>query len=181
MSWRRAARLSASLLLRLWFPGRAVAQTCTAATPNGTCTVATSTTLTIGRVVQLTLSSVATPLTAPTLADYDAGFVANTGPTATVQSNGPWRLQITATAATWTAANTEPGVAARANKPASDLTWSTAVGGPFAGLTVTPVDAVTAGATSSNVTSFFYRTLYSWTVDTPGSYSLIVRFTITAP
>lgn len=32
-----------------------------------------------------------------------------------------------------------------------------------------------------NVGGFFYRTLYSWGLDTPGSYSLTVVFTLMAP
>ena len=181
MSRRVRNGLWPCLLLSLGLPARSVAQTCTATGANSNCTVPTSTTLTIGTVVRLVLSAIATPLTAPTEAGYDAGFAADAGPTATVQANTPWRLQISAAAATWTAANTEPGVAARAAKPAGDLTWSTAAGGPFAGLSVAPVDARTGAATAGNVGGFFYRTLYSWGLDTPGSYSLIVVFTLMAP
>lgn len=181
MSRGRRDGLVLCLLLSLGVPAHGVAQICTAPGANGTCTVATSTTLTIGRVVELTLSSVSTTLTAPAVADYDAGFVADAGPTATVRSNGPWRLQISGTAATWTAANTEPGVSARTTKPVGDLTWSTAGGGPFAALSLTPVDASVAGATAGNVVNLFYRTVYSWGLDTPGAYSLTVVFTIVAP
>lgn len=179
---RRRVPLSLSMLVcALAVPGAARAQTCTAPIPAGTCGASTSTTLTIGTVLQLALSSTATPLTPPSTADYDAAFVANSGPTATVKCNRSWRLQIGATAGTWTATNTQPGVAARANKPASDLQWSTGAGGPFTGLTVSSADATTGGATAGTTQSFFYRTLYDWTLDTPGSYSLTVVFTLTAP
>src|SRR2546427_167569 len=96
----------------------------------------------VGLVLQLTLSSTTTTLAGPALSDYDAGFVANQGPTAVVSSNRAWRLQLSAAAPTWTATSTQPGVAARPNKPAADLQWSTAAGGPFTALTTPPVSAV---------------------------------------
>jgi len=110
-----------------------------------------------------------------------AGFVANTGPTATVKSNRAWRLQISAAAATWTATNTQPGVNARPNKPAADLEWGTAVGGPFTALSVTPATAKSGSATAGTPTSIFFQTMYSWGLDTPGAYSLPVVFTLLAP
>ena len=126
--------------------------------------------------------------TFPTLAEYltahgyaTAGFVANTGPTATVKSNRAWRLQISAAAATWTATNTQPGVNARPNKPAADLEWGTAVGGPFTALSVTPATAKSGSATAGTPTSIFFQTMYSWGLDTPGAYSLPVVFTLLAP
>jgi len=172
-----ALALGAALTL----PVAARAQACTAPIPVGTCVATTSTTLTVGLVIQLTLSSTATTLAGPALSDYDAGFVANQGPTAVVSSNRAWRLQLSAAAATWTATSTQPGVAARPNKPASDLEWSTAAGGPFTGLTAVPVTAVSGAAAAVATTNIYYHTRYNWTVDTPGSYSLIVVFTIVSP
>src|SRR5207245_5007616 len=153
--------LGAALML----PAAAQGQACTAPIPAGTCTATTSTALTVGLLIQLTLSSTTTTLAAPALSDYDAGFVANQGPIATVKSNRAWRLQLSGAAATWTATNTQPGVAARPNKPTTDLQWSTAVGGPFAGLTSAPVTAVSGAATAGATTNFYYHTLYSWTLD----------------
>src|SRR2546427_1348930 len=125
--------LALALGAALMVPAAASGQACTAPIPAGTCTASTSTTLTVGLVIQLTLSSTTTTLAAPALSDYDAGFVANQGPVATVKSNRAWRVQLSGAAATWTATNTQPGVAARPNKPTTDLQWSTAVGGPFPG------------------------------------------------
>ena len=169
--------LGAALML----PAAAQGQACTAPIPAGTCTATTSTALTVGLLIQLTLSSTTTTLAAPALSDYDAGFVATQGPIATVKSNRAWRLQLSGAAATWTATNTQPGVAARPNKPTTDLQWSTAVGGPFAGLTSVPVTAVSGAATAGATTNFYYHTLYNWTLDTPGSYALTVVFTIVSP
>ncbi len=173
--------LALALGAALMVPAAASGQACTAPIPAGTCTASTSTTLTVGLVIQLTLSSTTTTLAAPALSDYDAGFVANQGPAATVKSNRAWRLQLSAAASTWTATSTQPGIAARPNKPASDLKWSAAAGGPFTGLTTVPVTAVSGAATAGATTTFYYHTLYDWTVDTPGSYSLTVVFTIVSP
>ena len=175
MNGRGAAWLAAGALALARGAG---AQSCTAAVPAGSCTVSTSTTLTAGTVMQMTLSSTTTTLTAPASAGYDAGYVADNGPTVTVKSNRLWKVQIKALAATWTAANTEPGVSARTNKPAADLLWSTASGGPFTALSTTVADAVTGSPSSGTTTSIFFRTNYNWTLDTPGQYSLIVVFTV---
>lgn len=156
------------------------AQVCSAPVPSGTCSVTTSTTLPIGTVMQLALDATSTVLGMPGTADYDAGFVADNGPTATVKSNRAWRLQISAATAIWSASNTEPGVSARLDKPAGDLLWSTAGGGPFTGLSTIPVDAQTGGASGGAAVTLFYRTAYNWTLDTPGAYSLSVVFTLTA-
>ena len=165
-----------ALLLR---PAWVQAQTCNAPIPNGTCsTPSTTTTLTVGTVLQLTLGSSTSPLRVPLWADYAAGFVADNGPIATVQANRPWKLQISAAAATWTAVNTVPGVIARPTKPAADLRWGLAVGGPFTPLSTTIADAATGPATASATVNLFYRTMYSWALDTPGAYSLTVVFTL---
>lgn len=160
---------------------RAAAQTCSAPVPAGTCTASTTTTMTVGTVLQLALTASATPLTPPATADYDAGSVPDNGPATTVKSNRSWTVHIAAAAATWTAANTQPGVAARPNKPAGDLQWSTSVAGSFAGITVGGATAVAGVATAGTTTNFYFHTLYSWSLDTPGAYALAVVFTLTAP
>lgn len=184
MSPLRASGVLLPLAVALAVPARALAQTCTAQAPPATpwtCTVSTSAALTIGDVLQLTLSSTTTTLTAPSSADYDAGFVLNTGPTATVRGNRAWRLQISAATATWGATNTQPGVSAWTNKPAGDLLWSTAAGGPFTALSTTPATVTSGNASAGTGSSFFFRTAYSWALDTPGAYSLAVVFTLVAP
>src|SRR3989441_10787497 len=150
-------RMTLALGAALMLPAAAQGQACTAPIPAGTCTATTSTTLTVGLLIQLTLSSTTTTLAPPALSDYDAGFVANQGPSATVKSNRAWRLQVSALAAIWTATSTQPGVVARPNKPASDLQWSTAAGGPFTGLTTVPVTAASGAATAAATTNPDYN------------------------
>ena len=154
---------------------------CTASGAGGTCNQAGSVSMTAGRVVRLQMVPGSTALTNPIPADFDAGFNATTGPTFTVSANAAWTLHVRAAAAFWTATNTSPGAPARTTKPAADLKWSTAVAGPFNPLTTSDVNLVTGAATASSVTTMFFQTLYSWTLDTPGNYSLSVILTLTSP
>lgn len=64
------------------------------------------------------------------------------------------------------------------NGTCSATTSTTLVIGSVLQLTL---DAVSGAATATTTSTFFYRTLYGWTLDTPGSYSIIVMFTVTAP
>jgi hypothetical protein len=161
-------------------PSRLAAQ-CTAAGSPASCGLPGSVSMTAGRVVRLQVSTGSTTLGAPTPADFDAGFNATTGPTLTISANAAWTLHLRASAALWTATNTSPGAPARTNKPAADLKWSTASNGAFTALTTGDVNLVTGSATASNATTLFFQTLYDWTLDTPGNYSLSVVLTLTSP
>jgi len=164
----------------LAWPSMAGAQ-CTASGAGGTCNLPGSVSMTAGRVVRLQMVPGSTTLTAPLPADFDAGFNATTGPALTVSANAAWTLHIRASTAVWTAVNTSPGAPARVNKPAADLKWGTASGGPFAALTTSDVNLVTGAATASIVRTLYFQTLYNWTLDTPGNYSLAVVLTLTSP
>lgn len=145
------------------------------------CSVPGSVSMTAGRVVRLEMSAGSTALTAPTTADFDAGFNSTTGPTLTVSANAPWTLHIRASSALWTATNTSPTAPARTNKPAADLQWSIASGGGFAALSTTDANLVAGSATASNATTLYFQTLYDWSLDTPGNYSLSIVLTLTSP
>jgi hypothetical protein len=154
---------------------------CTASGAPDSCGLPGSVSMTAGRVVQLQMSAGSTSLTAPTPTDFDAGFNSTTGPTLTVSANAAWTLHIRAAAATWTATNTSPGVPARINKPAADLKWSTASSGSFAALGTTDTNLVGGTATAGSATTLYFQTLYDWTLDTPGSYSMSIVLTLTSP
>jgi len=154
---------------------------CTASGAPDSCGVPGSVSLTAGRVVRLQMSAGSTSLSAPTTADFDAGFNATTGPTLTVSANAPWTLHLRSTAAFWGATNTSPGAPAWANKPAGDLSWSTSSGGTFSALTTSDASLVAGPATASNATTLYFQTLYNWALDTPGNYSLSIVLTLTAP
>ncbi len=161
-------------------PSMAAAQ-CTASGAPATCNLPGSVSMTAGRVVRVQVSAGSTALTAPTPTDFDAGFNSTTGPLLTVSANAAWMLHIRASAALWTATNTSPGAPARTTKPAADLKWSTASNGTFNALTTTDVLLVGGSATASSATSLYFQTLYNWTLDTPGNYSLAVILTLTSP
>lgn len=163
----------AAALLLVAQPARA--QTCT----GNPCNVDNTASVTVATVLKLTLSSTTTTLTAPTEAIYDAGEAIQAGPIATVKSNRPWNLQISATTALWAGV----GVLARLDKLVGDLQWSRTGGAPFTALSLVPANVYGAsqGAGGAQVTTFTYRTVWSWAADTPGDYSLVVRYTVTAP
>ncbi|GAC1420352.1 MAG: hypothetical protein NVSMB53_19130 [Gemmatimonadaceae bacterium] len=154
---------------------------CTASGAPANCGLPGSVSMTAGRVVRLEMSPGSTTLAAPTPADFDAGFNATTGPTLTVSANAAWTLYVRAAQATWSATNTSPGAPARTNKPVADLEWSTASNGAFTALTTTDASLVTGSATASSATTIFFDTLYSWTLDTPGNYSMSIVLTLTSP
>ena len=156
------------------------AQCSVSGTPSS-CGVPGSVSMTAGRVVRLQMSAGSTSLTAPTTADFDAGFNSTTGPTLTVSANAAWTLHIRAATAVWTATNTTTGVVARVNKPAADLMWSTASGGTFTALSGSDANLVSGTATASNATTLYFQTLYNWALDTPGNYSMSIVLTLTSP
>lgn len=178
---RAAINVSAiTLALLTTFAPAAVAQ-CTASGAGGSCTLATSTSVTAGRVIRMQLSATSTTLTAPTPADFDAGFNLTSGPTVTISANAAWRLYIRSTTAVWSAVTTSPGAPARANKPVGDLRWSTNAGGPFTPLTTTDANLAAGTATAAAVNTLHFRTAYSWVLDTPGDYGLTLVLSLTSP
>lgn len=154
---------------------RASAQSCT----GNPCSVTNTASVTVGTVLKLTLSATTTSLTSPDTTAFNQGFQDDLSAlTATVKANRGWSLNVKGGAATWTAT----GAGARASKPAGDLEWSTAGGAPFTALTTAPAGiATSASGTSGTTTTVSYRTLWDYTLDTPGTYSLDVVFTATAP
>ena len=170
-----------AIALIAWVDPSTVTAQCTASGAPANCTQLGSVSMTAGRVVRLQVSAGSTSLTAPTPADFDAGYNATTGPTFTVSANAPWTLTMRASSAFWTATNTSPGAPARTTKPAADLTWSTASNGTFVAMTTTDATLVSGAATANNATTLYLQTLYGWTLDTPGIYSLTVVLTLTAP
>jgi len=137
--------------------------------------------MTAGRVIRLQMSATSTTLTAPTSADFDAGFNSATGPTLTISANAAWRLYLRSSTGVWSATNTSPGAPARANKPAGDLRWSTNVAGPFAQVTTTDATLASGAATASTANTLYFQTAYSWVLDTPGNYGLTIVLSLTSP
>jgi hypothetical protein len=178
--WRAALLLAACGLVHAT-PARAQSCTFFFLFASTSCSINTSTSLTVPRILQLTVAPSPTTLTTPTSTDFDAGYSSGVGPTVTVRANTAWTLQVRAQAATWTATNTVAGVTARTNKPSTDLQFSGSAGGPFTALSNVTSITTTGAATANTVQTEYYRVLWSWTLDKPGSYSLTVLYTITSP
>jgi hypothetical protein len=154
---------------------RASAQTCS----GNPCSVTNTASVTVGTMLKLTLSSTTTSLTSPDTTAFNNGYQDYLAAlSATVKANRGWSLKVNGGAATWTAV----GAGARANKPVGDLEWSTSGGAPFTALTTSAASiASSASGTSGTTTTLSYRTLWNYTLDTPGTYSMDVVFTATAP
>jgi hypothetical protein len=135
--------------------------------------------MTIPAVIQIVVSSGSGPQPA-TLADFEVGHGEFAGPVVAVSANTPWALSISATSPTWTATSTFPGVAARSDKPASDLRWSLDAAS-FTPLDVAGRQLATGGGTNAAISRLTWRVLYDLTLDTPGDYAMTVLFTVTAP
>lgn len=141
------------------------------------CTVQVNASAAVPELLRLTLSSTTSDLGTPTEADFDAGFKDASGPTATVKSNRPWHVDVVGAAGAFTYAGSSPDP----NKPSSQLQWGTTLG--TYGQNMGTSAALFSGATGTSGSSqpIFFRTLWSWTSDVPGSYSLAINFTLAAP
>jgi opacity protein-like surface antigen len=175
------AALAAVLLLA---SAPAGAQSCT--TPNATGTAcATPITLNmsmpVADVMRLTLSGTTTALGAPDGAAYTAGYRDAAGPTVTVKANRAYRVQVLGATAnfTYTGSLTNP------NKPRTDLMWGTVAGAypNGAGAAATLLSGLAAPAPSVSAPSqqIFLRTLWTYAAGVPGTYSLVLNFTLAAP
>lgn len=149
-------------------------------TPNGaasgSCSSNIASSLTIPLLIRMTVSDTSTTLTAPTESDYDLTqtSLSSPGPVVTIKTNNPWTLLVRATSATWTGTG-----GARATKPVGDLLWS--IGSGYNAMTTSDASVATGTRGSANTRTFTYKTNWAWDTDTPGTYTLTVIFTATAP
>jgi hypothetical protein len=147
----------------------------------GTCNTTNTASVSVGALVKLGMSSATTTLTNPTADDLGGPPIADNGPTFTIKANRSWTLKIKTSAATWAYVGSNSGV-----KSISDLKWSLTSGGTFVAITGTDA-TFTSGGSSTNGASAqaFFQT--SWLSDftdasnAPGTYSLPIVFTLTAP
>jgi hypothetical protein len=144
-----------------------------------TCTI--EITMPVSDVLRLSLSTTGVSLGSPTEADYSNGYRNVPGPavTAHVMSNRAFQVQVIGGGATFTYAGSCPDPA----KPASDLQWSTSrLGRRAATNDMGTAGMLMNGGPSGNAqASLFLRTLWDFTRDVPGDYSLAIRFTLSAP
>lgn len=156
-------------------------QSCNIGTAPGNCTATTSATVTVGKVVQLTLATTSSAIATPTITDYTNGYLTGSGQTVSIRANANVVVQVAARTAAWSATNTTAGVTAWTTKPSTDLQLGPATTGPFTALTTAGYTLGSSGPTATLDLPIAYKVLLNWGSDTPGQYSLDVVYTVTAP
>jgi hypothetical protein len=180
---RRLKHTGLAMMATVAFAATAQAQIACGATGvaggPASCSVNGSVTGTMQRIVRLTLTPTNFGLTMPTDVDFAvAGTVQKVdaaAQVALVRANATWSLTIQSAAA-WT------GTGNTAAKAIGDLEWTS-----DAGVTYTPISATAANLataqpkTAGTNVNVGYRTSWSLANDSPGTYSLALTFTLTAP
>jgi hypothetical protein len=149
----------------------------------GSCNTTNTASVAVNALVKLGMSGTTTSLTSPTADQVEAGaLIADAGPSFTVKANRSWTMNIKTTNATiWTYAGSFAGT-----KPISDLTWSNAVAGTYANIGTSDALFLSgAGATNGAAAQAFFKTVwaagFAQPSNAPGTYSLPVVFTLSAP
>ena len=149
----------------------------------GSCNTTNTASVIVNALVKLGMATSITSLTSPTADQVEVGAViADAGPTFTIKANRNWTLNIkTTNASLWTYLGPLVGT-----KPISDLTWANAAAGPYANMSSS--DAVfLSGAAATNGTSAqaYFKTVwaagFTQPSNVPGTYSMPVVFTLSAP
>jgi hypothetical protein len=129
------------------------------------------------------MGGTATSLTSPTADQIEIGAtLADAGPTFTIKANRSWTLNVkTSNLANWTYVGSFAGT-----KPISDLTWSNAVAGTYVGISSSDAPFLSgASATNGLAAQAFFKTVwaagFTQPSNVPGTYSLPVVFTLSAP
>jgi hypothetical protein len=149
------------------------AQSCNVAP---SCAVSNTASATVNIVAQLTLNTTTTDLGTPTQADYIAGHKDAAGPTATVLANTAWHVAVVGNTGTFSCT----GAGCRATKPASDLLWGT-VSGTYPNTALASATLFSGTGTAGSNQQTFFRTNWNLVNDTPGTYSLVVNYTLSEP
>lgn len=133
--------------------------------------------ITVTSAARLSLSSSSVTIPTPTDASYTAGFGSPGSVQFEVRSNANWVVSISTSATTWTGSP----LSARQDKPQTDLQWALAPAGPFTDVTGTQVSLSSGSATNSSIQTLYLRSKYDWVTDRPGSYTISLQVTLTAP
>jgi hypothetical protein len=149
----------------------------------GGCLTINTASATVNALVKLGMSSATTTLSSPTADQVEIGAtLADAGPSFTVKANRSWTLNIrTSNPANFTYVGTNGGV-----KPISDLTWSNAVAGTYVGISTTDALFLSgAAATNGTAAQAFFKTVwaagFTQPSNAPGTYSMAVVFSLSAP
>jgi len=156
---------------------------CTPSTPlPSSCQVTTTVALPVGAIFQMVLTAPGNETIAPQYDDFAIGYKDVVGPTAVVKANRSWSVSIRALTSTWDAVPGPGGGTPRSDKPAEDLLWSRNPGSGYAVVSSGSGSTIATGtATAGTSVQLYYRTLWSFATDSPGSYSITIGLTIAAP
>ncbi len=94
-----------------------------------------------------------------------------------MKANRPWHVDVAGAAATFS----YTGSLANPNKSASSLLWGTTAGTYANNMGASTVLLSGANGTGNASQAIFFRTMWAWDSDVPGSYSLVINFTLAAP
>jgi hypothetical protein len=149
----------------------------------GSCNTTNVASVTVNALVKLGMGASTTSLTSPTADQVEVGAtIADAGPSFTIKANRSWTLNIkTSNASLWTYVGSNSGT-----KPVSDLTWSNAVAGSYVGIGSSDALFLSgAAATNGTAAQAFFKTVwaagFTQPSNAPGTYSLPVVFTLSAP
>lgn len=179
-------KLAAVAVAMTVFAGTAQAQVnCTKASGGilaaDNCKVQDNVSVSVPWVAVLTLTGGSTSLTSPVIADFgnSNGVTDNDKLSINVKANAVYSITSTApTSFTYTGSN-------NGTKLTTDLSLRVGVDGSSSTASNVAVDnqlvANAATATASRVYNIGYNTKYNWASDKPGSYALLITYTLTAP
>lgn len=148
-------------------------------TNTASCSVPVGASVTVSSVYRLDLGTPNSAAGTIALADMNVGYKdipSGQLPSISVLTNQSWRVQVS-TPATWTGT----GLYAWTSKPASDLRWGLSPGGITNAMTVTPATIASGNRTQSTIVPVYYRILLNWANDSPGSYTIMVTYTLLSP
>ncbi len=150
---------------------------------NNSCGLTNTVTATVLNLVKLQMTTTGTTLSSPTADQVETGVtLADNGPAFTIKANRSWTLNIkTTNPSQWTYVGSNGGA-----KPISDLTWSNAPAGTFTGISSVDAPFTTgAGASNGAAAQVYFKTLwaagFTQPSNAPGTYSMPVVFTLSAP
>jgi hypothetical protein len=184
MTTPRTGRLAAAVFAALMIALGSVplaAQNCTTAAgiPQSCSPSALTFSFTARRTLNATFTPTVVNFGNPTANDYNQGFTEAAPQVISISANSAWTLTLRSSATNWTAV----GTGARAAKPRTDLLWS--VGGSFVSVpgttAATSVSLGSGSATDATIINLTYRVNWSWTLDTPGQYTIALIYLFTAP
>src|SRR5262249_37527476 len=129
-------------------------------------------------LLQLTVSPTSSTYTAATTdMDQPAGVATFMPISLSVQANRSWTIQVNGNSPFWTATGGGWG-----SKPVSDLIWSLTPTGPTTSVSTTATTLTTGSAGSGSPgVPIYMRPVAHWLTDKPGSYAILVTFTMTTP